>query len=144
MKKNRKDESEKTHHVDNNKEKEREKENIAFGVLIEEILDIEDILCVVDIKIINTAIVNILLVVQDSVMLTWIIDYGTSFHCTPYKECCLSFSASNFVKVYLGNNHACNIKELGVVRVAMENGQELSLNQVQFVPRIKNSLLSVG
>ena len=58
MKKNRKDASEKTHHVDNNKEKEREKENIAFGVLIEEILDIEHILCVVDIKITNTTIAN--------------------------------------------------------------------------------------
>ena len=61
-------------------------------------------------------IVFALLVVQDSVMQTWIIDSNASFHSTP-KECFLSFFASNFGKVYLGNNHACNIKGLGVVRV---------------------------
>ena len=42
------------------------------------------------------------------------------------------------LKVYLGNN------QRGVVRVAMENGQELKLDQARLVPRIKKSLLSVG
>ena len=43
--KNKKDTSEKTHDVDNNKGKEREKANIASGIIIEEILDTEDIVC---------------------------------------------------------------------------------------------------
>ena len=33
---------------------------------------------------------------------------------------------------------------LSIVNVAMDNGQELKLDQVHFVPRIKKSLLSVG
>ena len=69
-------------------------------------------LCAADIKITDTAIVNALLAVQDSVMQTWIIDSGASFHCTP-KECFLSFFVGNFGKVYLGNNHTCNIEGLG-------------------------------
>ena len=56
--------------MDNNKEKEREKENIASGATIEEILDTEDIFCAVDIRITYAAIVNALLVVQDSIMQT--------------------------------------------------------------------------
>ena len=63
---------------------------------------------------------------------------------TPSKECFLSFTAGNFGKVYLGNNHACNIEGLGVVQVAMGNGQELTLDQVPYVPGIKKSLLYVG
>ena len=92
----------------------------------------------VDIKITNTTIINASLVVQDSVMQTWIIDSNASFHCTP-KECFLSFFASNFGKVYLGNN------QLGVVRVAMENSRELTtIDQIRFVSRIKNNSMSVG
>ena len=100
-------------------------------------------LCAADIKITDTAIVNALLAVQDSVMQTWIIDSGASFHCTP-KECFLSFFAGNFWKIYLGNNHAYNIEGLGVVQVAMGNGQELTLDQVPYVLGIKKSLSFVG
>ena len=63
---------------------------------------------------------------------------------TPSKECFLSFTAGNFGKVYLGNNHACNIEGLGVVRVAMENGQEVRLNQIRYVPRDLEELVVCG
>ena len=46
------------------------------------------------------------------------------------RECFLSFPTGNFGKVYLGNNYACNIEGLVTMRVAMENGQELTLDQV--------------
>ena len=46
-----------------NKGKMKEKANIAFRATIEEILDMEDILCVADIRTINTAVVNAWLVV---------------------------------------------------------------------------------
>ena len=99
--------------------------------------------CAAEIKITDTAIVNALLDVQDSVMQTWIIESSASFHCTLSKECFLSFSAGNFGKFYLGTNHACNIEGRGVVQVAMANGQELTQDPVRFVPGIKKSLLSV-
>ena len=129
--------------MDNNKEKEREKENIASGATIEEILDTEDIFCAVDIRITYAAIVNALLVVQDSIMQTWIIDSGASFHCTP-RESFLSSSTGKFGKVCLGNNHVYNIEGLGFVIVTMKNGQELTLDQVRVVPVIKKSLFLVG
>ena len=118
------------------KGKQREKENIASKVIIEEILDI-DILCVANMRITDTTLVNILLAVQDCILQTWMIGYCASFHCTRYKECFLSFSAGNFGKVYLGNNYTHNIEGLHIVQMAMGNGQELTLDQVRFVLGIK-------
>ena len=89
---NQKDASEKTHDVYKNKGKEREKSNIASGIIIEGILDTEDLLCAADFEFTDTTIINAFLAVQDSVTQTWIIDSDASFHCTP-KECFLSFSA---------------------------------------------------
>ena len=88
------------------------KANIAFGIIIEEILETKDVPCAVDyIRITDTDLVNALLIVHDFVFQTWIIDANASFHCTPSGECFHSFSAD----CYLGNNHDCNIKGLGVV-----------------------------
>ena len=88
-------------------------------------------------------IVFALLVVQDYIMQTWVIDSGAPFHCIRSKECFLSFFAGNFRKVYLGNNHACNIEGLVTMRVAMENGQELTIDQIRFVSEIKKCSMSV-
>ena len=94
-KKNHKDTS-KTHDVNNNKGKESKKANIASGIITEEILNTEDILCVANIKITDKAIVNALLVVQDYIMQTWVIDSGASFHCIRSNECFLSFSTDKW------------------------------------------------
>ena len=71
-------------------------------------------------------------------------DFGVSFHVTPSKECFSTLHARMYGKVYLGNNHACNIEGIGTMHLALENGQELVLHDVRYVPSIKKSLLSVG
>ena len=76
---------------------------IAFRIIIEEIIDMEDILC-------TTTKVNALLTIQDFAMQICIIDSGASFHCTP-KECFLSFSIGNFGKVYLAITMLATLKE---------------------------------
>ena len=63
-KKNKKATIKKTHDV-HSKGKQREKENIASGVIIEEILDTKDILCVANTRITSIALVNTLLAVED-------------------------------------------------------------------------------
>ena len=71
-KKNKKDTLQKTHDMDNNKGKDREEANIAFGIVIRRFLTWRTY-CVVDIKITNTTIINASLVVQDSVMPPFIV-----------------------------------------------------------------------
>ena len=112
--------------MDNNKGKEKKKANIDSGVIVG-VCHIEDILCATNIKITDTTFVNALRTIQDSIIQSWTIDFGASFHDIPSRECFLSFSVGNIGKVYLGNKHAINIKGVGVVRVVMENGQELTL-----------------
>ena len=51
--------------MDNNKGKEKKKETIVFNVIIEEILDTKDILCVANTRITSIALVNTLLAVED-------------------------------------------------------------------------------
>ena len=52
--------------------------------------------------------------------------------------------ACSYGKVYLGNNHACNIDGIGTIHLSLDNGQELVLKDVRYVLGIKKSLLSVG
>ena len=55
-----------------------------------------------------------------------------------------TYTVGSLGKVYLGNNHACEIEGMGTIHLALETGQELVLHDVRYVPRIKKSLLCVG
>ena len=88
--------------------------------------------------------IDALLSAHDGLSQSWIVDSGASFHVTPSLESFASYTAGSLGKVYLGNNHACEIEGVGTIHLALENGQELVLHDVRYVPGIKKSLLSVG
>ena len=95
-------------------------------------------------QITKTDVIDALLSIDDGLTQKWIVDTGVSFHVTPCLECFTTFDAGNYGKVYLGNNSACNIDGLGTIHLSLDNGQELVLKDVRYVPGIKKSLLSVG
>lgn len=37
-------------------------------------------------------------------------------------ECFLTYTASSYGKVYLGDNHCCNIEGMGTINLALNNG----------------------
>ena len=53
---------------------------------------------------------------------------------TPCLECFTTFDAGTYGKVYLGNNNACNIDGIGTIHLSLDNGQELVLKDVRYVP----------
>mgnify|MGYP000016945791 CR=1 FL=1 len=143
-------------------QKDEEKANLASNVVIEELSDVEDILCATfsaddtyaydaslnihsqDMCITKNDLIDALLAVNDALAQTWIVDSGASFHVTPIKECFSTFTAGSHGHVYLGNNHACSIDGIGIVHFSTNGTNELVLHNVRYVPRIKKSLLSVG
>lgn len=136
--------------------KDVENANVSSSVVIEELSDIEEILvassCLSDFVVPNAEdmliskkdVIDALLSANDGLSQSWIVDSGASFHVTPSLECFATYVAGNYGKVYLGDNFACNIEGMGTMRLALNNGQELLLKDVRFVPGIKKSLLSVG
>ncbi len=142
--------------------KDKEKANVASSVVIEELSDVEDILCATlsddeaydidaslnvhsqDMQITKSDLIDALLTVNDALSQTWIVDSGASFHVTPVKECFVTFTAGSHGHVYLGNNHACSIEGIGTVHLSTDGTNVLALHNVRYVPGIKKSLLSVG
>ena len=81
--------------------------NLASNVVIEELSDVEDILCAtfsydaslnihsLDVCISKNDLIDALLTVNDAMAQTWIVDSGASFHVTPIKECFSTFTAGS-------------------------------------------------
>ena len=143
-------------------QKGKEKANVASSVIIEELSDVEDILCVTmsaddthdydaslnvhtqDMSITKGDLIDALLTANDALSQTWIIDSGVSFHVTPVKECFVTFNAGSHGHVYLGNNHACSIEGIGTTHLSLGDASELILHYVHYVLDIKKSQLLVG
>ena len=106
---------------------------MASNVIIEETSDAEDILCATmaanhaevndgyvfihaqHMQITKSDIIDALLMLNDALSQTWIVDLGASFHVTPIKECFTTFPASSNGHVYLGNSHASSIEGIGTM-----------------------------
>ena len=116
--------------------KDSETVNVSSSVVITELSDTEEILvaasCPSDFVVANAEdmlisrrdVIDALLSANDGLTQSWIVDSSASFHVTPSMECFASWHAGKYGKVYLGDNHACNIEGMGSVRLALNNGQE--------------------
>ena len=135
---------------------------MVSNVIVDELSDLEDILCAVDasfvgashsdatmvhaldMKITQVDLIDALLDGTNAFTQTWIVDSGASYHVTPIKECFSTFHAGSQGNVYLGNDYACPIEGYGTVHLLKDGTNDLVLQDVRYVPRIKKSLLSVG
>ena len=71
-------------------------------------------------------------------------DSGASFHVTPHHEWFTSYDAKITGRVCLGNDHACEIKGVGDVKLKFQQGSTFILKNVQHVPQLTKSLISTG
>ena len=135
---------------------------MASNVVIEELSDVEDILCATfsaddtyaydaslnihsqDMCITKNDLIDGLPTINDALAQTWIVGSSASFHVIPIKEFFSTFTAGSHSLVYLGNNHACSIEGIGNVHFSTNGTNELVLHNVRYAPGIKKSLLSVG
>ena len=131
-------------------------------VILDELSDLEDILCVVDalfvdashvdptlahaldMKITQVDLIDALLDGIDAYIETWIVDSIASYHVTPIKECFSTFHAGRQGYIYLGNDYAYPIEGYDTVHLCVDGANDLVLHDVRYVLGIKKSLLSVG
>lgn len=73
----------------------------------------------------------------------WFIDSGCSNHMTGRKDWFFSIDTSFSDEVKLGNNYALKVSGKGIVKLLI-NGVVHLLNDVFYVPELKNNLFSVG
>ena len=116
---------------------------MASNVIIEETSDAEDILCATmaanhaevndgyvfihaqHMQITKSDIIDALLMLNDALSQTWIVDLGASFHVAPIKECLTTSNASSLPHVYIGNNHSCSVEGIGIVHLILDGTNDL-------------------
>lgn len=74
----------------------------------------------------------------------WIMDSGYTFHMTPNKQFFIELEEFDGGKVVMGNNHQCDIKGIGSVKLKLHDGSFKILSYVRFVPGLKRNLISLG
>ncbi|KAL0426944.1 UNVERIFIED_CONTAM: Retrovirus-related Pol polyprotein from transposon TNT 1-94 [Sesamum latifolium] len=72
----------------------------------------------------------------------WLIDFGCTFHMSPYKEIFSNYKTDNLGFVAMANEKLYGIKGLGDVCVTFKNGYKLTLKNVRHVPDLCHNLMS--
>ena len=71
----------------------------------------------------------------------WIMDSGCSFHMCPNKSWFYDMREASG-SVLLGNNHVCNVRGIGMVKLKMHDGSIKMLSEVRYILEVKRNLVS--
>lgn len=74
----------------------------------------------------------------------WVIDSGCSNHMTGKKSSFRSLDESWKRTVKLDDNKEVDIEGEGIVAIQTEDGKEKLLHNVQYIPKLRHNLLSIG
>ncbi|KAC9819660.1 hypothetical protein E3N88_45208 [Mikania micrantha] len=74
----------------------------------------------------------------------WVLDSGCSFHMTYLKDSFCNLEMKKQGTVKLGDDRSCDVIGIGDVVLKLNNGTEIKLNEVRYVPELKRSLISMG
>ena len=62
-----------------------------------------------------------------------LIDWGASYHATPYANYFVTYTSSDFGKVYMDNKSVVNIVGMGDVHLLVNGGSKLILKNVRYI-----------
>nr|KYP74254.1 Retrovirus-related Pol polyprotein from transposon TNT 1-94 [Cajanus cajan] len=71
-------------------------------------------------------------------------DSGCTYHMFPVKDYFETLELKEYGTVLLGNNKACRVQGIGAVRLKMFDNQEMLLQNVRYVPKLKRKLMSIS
>ena len=74
----------------------------------------------------------------------WIMDTGCSFHMTPRRDYLVDFVEGKAGKVRMANNSFSEVKGIGKVKFTNEDGRQIILHGVRYIPEISRNLISMG
>ena len=73
----------------------------------------------------------------------WSLDFGCSFNIRPNRAWFQTFNQTNGGKVLLGDNKACTIAGIRMIKLGLEDESERILWEVRYVPNLKRNLISL-
>ena len=74
----------------------------------------------------------------------WILDSTCSYHIFPSRNSFTSFDDTSSGTILIGNDHACEKKGVGVVKLKLHNGTTRELTNVWYIPNLKKNLIFLG
>ena len=74
----------------------------------------------------------------------WILDTRGTYHVYPNRAWFSSFEKLDGCLTVMGDDHPCNVEEMGTVRIKMFDGIVRELKEVRYVPQLKRNLISIG
>ena len=89
----------------------------------------------------NNALTISLSVIQTS---EWILDSGCSYHMCSNREMSLDFKEFNGGVVYMGNDSTCKMMGIDSVQIKVFDGVVQKINDVRYVPDLKENLISLA
>ncbi|GJR04148.1 zinc finger, CCHC-type containing protein [Tanacetum coccineum] len=77
-------------------------------------------------------------------LLDWIIDSGGSYHITYKRDYLADFEEYDSDNILLGDGRECRVWGTGKVQVQMKDGSTFVLNNIRYVPELRQNLISLG
>ena len=74
----------------------------------------------------------------------WTLDTRATYYVCPNMACFSSFEKLDGCFTVMGDDHPCNVKGMGTVRISVFDGIVRELKEVRYVPQLKRNLISVG
>ena len=74
----------------------------------------------------------------------WVLDSGSSYHVTSNKEWFSTYKPGDFGVVYQVDGAPQRIMGMGDIKIKTQDGDELVLQDVRYVPRARRNLISLG
>ena len=71
-------------------------------------------------------------------------DTGRTYHMCLHKEWFFNFEEVDGGAVYMGSGDVSSIIRMGLIRLGNHDGSTRVLIDVQYVPKLKNNLISLG
>jgi hypothetical protein len=84
---------------------------------------------------------EVLLMMEEAT--SWLLDSGASYHVIPFRTQFRLYTARNFDPVRVGNSQHCAVIGIGIVELNLPGGSTIVLHDVQHVPELSRSLISV-
>ncbi|KAL2243858.1 UNVERIFIED_CONTAM: hypothetical protein Sindi_0503800 [Sesamum indicum] len=75
-------------------------------------------------------------------MYEWLIDSSCTFHISPFKYIFSNLKLGEFGSISMANEKRCEIKGIGDVSLIFDNGYNMTLKHVRYVPELSHNLIS--
>ncbi|GKC27263.1 hypothetical protein Tco_1034557 [Tanacetum coccineum] len=77
-------------------------------------------------------------------LLDWIMDSGSSYYITYRRDYLVDFKEYDGGNILLGDGRECRVRGTGKVQVQMRDGSSFVLDNVRYVPELRQNLISLG